>query len=137
MSCSKVSFRYKDYRDGGSTKLLCLDAVEFIRRFVQHCLPLGFQKIRYYGILGTRNRKDKLAKLQHSLGFAPCSADVITPEEEKPNELCCPACGKPALCSIIIPAAISTKHWPPQVAGGANSNAQRAPPLRAPDFHSF
>lgn len=52
----KVSFSYKDYRDGGKTKLMTLDAAEFLRRFCMHILPKGFRKIRHYGILSSRNK---------------------------------------------------------------------------------
>lgn len=41
---------------------LSLDAMEFIRRFLLHVLPSGFQKIRYYGFLSNRNQKTKLLK---------------------------------------------------------------------------
>ena len=36
---------------------MTLDADEFIRRFLIHVLPSGFQRIRYYGLLGNRYRK--------------------------------------------------------------------------------
>ena len=62
-----VSFTYKDYRQNGAQKVMSLTAVEFIRRFLQHCLPPGFQKIRYYGMLSTRCRKTKLLLLQQSM----------------------------------------------------------------------
>jgi Putative transposase/Transposase zinc-binding domain len=52
----KVSFRWKDYRDGGSQKIMTLTAQEFIRRFLMHVLPSGFVRIRYYGFLANRNR---------------------------------------------------------------------------------
>lgn len=127
----KVSFSCKDYRQGGKTTMACLDAVEFIRRFVQHCLPLGFQKIRYYGILATRNRKDKLAKLQAGLGFTPAKAEPEPAGEEKLNDLCCPACGKSTLRRIIMPASLPPRHRPAQASAAANSNTQRAPPFQA------
>ena len=50
-----VSFRYKDNRDHGVQKIMTLQAVEFIRRFLQHILPNNFYKIRYYGILAPVN----------------------------------------------------------------------------------
>ncbi len=50
-----VSFRYKDNRDHGAQKIMTLQAVEFIRRFLQHILPNNFYKIRYYGILAPVN----------------------------------------------------------------------------------
>ena len=49
MTDSTVTFRYRDYRDHNKMKLMTLDAMEFIRRFLLHVLPSGFQKIRYYG----------------------------------------------------------------------------------------
>ena len=45
-----VTFRYTDSKTG-ETKLMSLDPTEFIRRFLQHVLPSGFMKIRYYGFL--------------------------------------------------------------------------------------
>ena len=53
----KVSFMYKDYRDGSKQKLMTLDGVEFLRRFAMHILPKGFVKVRYYGIMSNRYQK--------------------------------------------------------------------------------
>ena len=55
----KVVFRWRDYRDSRE-KVMSLDAFEFIRRFLLHVLPTGFFKVRYYGILASRNLKTKL-----------------------------------------------------------------------------
>ena len=57
----KVSFHYKDYKAAGIRKTISLDAIEFIRRFMQHVLPSGFYKIRYFGFMAICNMKDKLA----------------------------------------------------------------------------
>ena len=51
----KVTFRYKDSRDH-RWKTMSLSALEFIRRFLQHVLPRGFHKIRYYGLFSPSNR---------------------------------------------------------------------------------
>ena len=40
---------------------MALAAEEFIRRFLIHVLPEGFQRIRYYGFLANRYREQKLA----------------------------------------------------------------------------
>jgi hypothetical protein len=56
----KVTFSYKDYKTGSSCKSLTLDATEFIRRFMQHVLPCGFYKIRYFGILALCNLASKM-----------------------------------------------------------------------------
>lgn len=57
-----VTFHYRDYKDQGKVKTLSLDAMEFMRRFMMHVLPSGFQKIRYYGFLSNCNRRTKLQK---------------------------------------------------------------------------
>ena len=48
----KVRFRWRDYRDNNRHKTMELAAEEFIRRFLLHVLPEGFQRIRYYGLYG-------------------------------------------------------------------------------------
>ena len=54
-----VKFRWKDYRDRKS-KIMELPGAEFTRRFMQHILPSGFYKIRYYGIMSSANSKTKM-----------------------------------------------------------------------------
>jgi hypothetical protein len=56
----KVCFKWKDYRHGGETKIMEVDAVEFINRFMMHVLPCGFYKIRYYGIFANKLSNDLL-----------------------------------------------------------------------------
>lgn len=50
-----VSFRIKDYRCGSMIKTISLPVLEFLRRFLQHVLPGGFYKIRYFGYLTQKN----------------------------------------------------------------------------------
>jgi len=45
----QVTFRWRDSADGNQQKLMTIDAVEFIRRFLLHVLPRGFVKIRHFG----------------------------------------------------------------------------------------
>ena len=63
-----VMFNYKDYRDCNKTKEMTLEAGEFMRRFLLHVLPDNFYKIRYYGILSSRNKKTKLTQCRQILG---------------------------------------------------------------------
>lgn len=56
---SHVSFSAKDYRTN-ETNTITVTHVEFIRRFLMHVLPSGFQKIRYYGFLNNRYKKVNL-----------------------------------------------------------------------------
>jgi Putative transposase/Transposase zinc-binding domain len=76
----KVRFGWKDYRDNHQQKTMSLPADEFIRRFLLHVLPEGFQRIRYYGFLGNRYRQKKLARCRQLLGMT--SSDEPAPTEE-------------------------------------------------------
>jgi len=62
-----VTFSYQDYRQRGRTRIMTLDAVEFIQRFLQHVLPTGFVKIRYYGIFAHVLKQKLLAVVRKSL----------------------------------------------------------------------
>jgi len=69
VSCShtEVRFRYKDYAHGNRRKVLSLEPAEFIRRFLLHVLPSGFMRIRHYGILANRAKREKLAQARTAL----------------------------------------------------------------------
>jgi Putative transposase len=64
-----VSFLWRDNSDGNRNKIMTLDANDFIRRFLLHVLPARFVKIRYNGLLGSRNRKATLIKCHELLGL--------------------------------------------------------------------
>lgn len=63
----QVTFRYKDYKADGATKLMTLTNGEFTRRFSQHILPGRFVRIRHYGILSSAWKRGKLQALQKEL----------------------------------------------------------------------
>lgn len=65
-----VTYDYKDYRQNGKHKLMRMHAVNSLGLFVQHILPLGFVRIRHYGILAPSNR-DKLRNVQIQLRATP------------------------------------------------------------------
>jgi len=65
-----VTFEWKDYRGGNQSKLMTLPADEFIRRFLQHAVPPGFQRIRYYGFLANCHRSAKLELCRRLLATA-------------------------------------------------------------------
>jgi hypothetical protein len=71
LAYGKVTFRYRT-TDTGKLKTCTLPAEEFIRRFLQHVLPKGFVKVRYYGFLSPGCRQ-RLTALHQQLGSA--SAD--------------------------------------------------------------
>ncbi len=98
-----VSFTYKDYGDGDKQKLMTLDAKEFLRRFKQHILPRGFTKIRTYGYLANRNRRERinavLAKMKLPLhkGLIQIPIDVRLRESYGINMKACGICQKNTL----------------------------------------
>ena len=56
----KVTFEYKDYKDNSKIKLMTISGEEFIRRFLLHILPDKFTKIKHYGLLSNRNKKNNI-----------------------------------------------------------------------------
>jgi hypothetical protein len=72
-----VSFRYKDYADGGKQKEMTISATEFLRRFCMHILPKGFRKIRHYGFLSNRcSQVFKQQQLQMGIVIKPQSTEM-------------------------------------------------------------
>jgi 4-hydroxy-3-methylbut-2-en-1-yl diphosphate synthase IspG/GcpE len=59
----KVTFAYRD-REQNETREMTIDAGEFIRRFLLHILPKGFMKIRYFGFLAHKNKKQAIPVLR-------------------------------------------------------------------------
>jgi hypothetical protein len=111
MEDGRVSFEWKDYADGNKTKIMTLDAVEFIRRFLLHILPAGFVRIRQFGFLANRARGKKLALCRTLLSAltAPQNDAVIvdrsgSPKDRSPKP--CPVCknGHMILIRIFLPA---------------------------------
>jgi hypothetical protein len=107
----KVSFRYKDYRHESQQKTMTLDAEEFIRRFLLHILPDGFQRIRYYGFLGNRYREEKLARCRELLDMPasePPALDATKDYRDRYEELtgaslrACPVCHQGHMVSMAI-----------------------------------
>jgi hypothetical protein len=97
----QVRFRYKDYADGNTWKVMKLSAEEFIRRFLLHVLPKRFVRIRHYGLLAGRNVPTKLALCQELLHKetkpqppAPPAKteEVVLTDLDRPL---CPHCGHP------------------------------------------
>ena len=58
-----VTFSAKNYRKEGRMEEITISCTEFVRRFMMHVLPAGFQKIRYYGFLGNRKKKANLKRI--------------------------------------------------------------------------
>ena len=109
----QVRFQWKDYRHEGQSKTMTLSADEFIRRFLLHVLPDGFQRIRYYGLLGNRYRKEKLERCRCLLGMPAPAVPSREPATDKDyhdryEELTgdslyrCPQCGQGRMLVVKI-----------------------------------
>ena len=108
----KVTFSARDYRTG-ETKAITMENTEFIRRFLMHVLPSGFQKIRYYGFLNNRMKSHNLKLIfklqgyqkfkQRYIGFT--MADLL--KKVWNYDICrCPVCG----CSSMTHAGRTYAH---------------------------
>lgn len=101
----KVIFRFRR-SDTGQWRTCTLDALEFIRRFLQHVLPKGFVKVRYYGLFSPGNRRLLETVRQALTDAMPCPAAAeatntstrdqpATSQQQADEPLCCPVCGQP------------------------------------------
>jgi hypothetical protein len=104
----QVTFRYRDSTTR-HWKTRTLPAEEFIRRFLQHVLPKGFQKVRYYGFFSAGQRP-RLQQVRQLLG--PADPPQSTPLAQVPSQpaaptspplIPCPTCGRPMRRSQTLP----------------------------------
>lgn len=65
-----VTFRYRDRSDNNKCKQMTINAQEFIRRFLLHVLPESFMRIRHYGFLANRCKKQNLARCRELLNLS-------------------------------------------------------------------
>ena len=89
MEDGKVTFRWKDYAHGGKKRKMTLAAEEFIRRFLIHVLPKGLMRIRHYGWMANRCRRQRAAQCRALLAAEP-------PPPVNSNDVParrCPSCG--------------------------------------------
>jgi hypothetical protein len=102
-----VTFRYKDSRQQ-RWKTMTLSALEFMRRFLQHVLPAGFHKVRFYGLLapGNRARLPQIRELLLSTCPNPQQTTSATPDRQpaqqglKPST--CPQCQVGSLVVVLF-----------------------------------
>jgi Putative transposase len=94
---------------------MALTANEFIRRFLLHVLPEGFQRIRYYGFLSNRCREEKLARCRQLLAMPqpePSARDAVADYRDLYEEITgtllreCPACHHGRMLIIDVITAI-------------------------------
>jgi hypothetical protein len=119
-----VTFKWKDYRAKGRTKYktMKLSTGEFMRRFLLHVLPIGFHRIRHYGLIANAGRRDNLAKVRHLLNVSSEADDAMSIDEAKAEPVqptyVCPDCGAPM---IIVETLVRGQpiRAPPRLRGAA------------------
>jgi hypothetical protein len=114
----EVTFQWKDYRhqDRQKSRIMTLPADEFIRRFLLHALPAGFQRIRHFGLLANRHRERRLSLcrqlLTHPLAEllpSPARCRQLSPAPASRLPQRCPNCGTGIMLRVgFLPAY----RWP-------------------------
>jgi len=104
----KVTFTYRDRKNDNILRIKTLEAEEFIRRFLLHILPEGFMKIRHFGFLSNRRKKENMQLCRELIGDnSPAPKQEKKTAEELMLELTgidiarCPCCGKGTMKIIM------------------------------------
>ena len=116
----RVIFRYRD-TDTGHERLCTLQAEDFIHRFLQHVLPKGFVKVRYYGIFSSGLRKPLSAlrqQLQESYPIGPKAQTAQSDDASTSFQL------------DLHGSAIQNHHRCPNCGGSMQPTSMILPPAR-------
>ena len=114
----RVIFKWRDYKDGNTMKTMSVSVEEFMRRFLLHVIPKRFVRIRFYGLLSNRNKKEMLIKCR-ALLHEDTNDDETAEENPDTGEslmvgisendyLVCPECqkGKMFIVMVIEPETV-------------------------------
>jgi len=107
-----VTFRWKDYAHHSKCRAMTLTSEEFLRRFLQHVLPKGLPRIRYFGWFANRRRRELLPLCRSLLAVAP------PPAEANPVATAvwlCPIRASPMRVVELLTAARIQQEQGPQV----------------------
>jgi hypothetical protein len=115
----EVTLSYRDRKHGDRKKTIPLMAHEFIRRFLLHVLPDGFMRVRHFGFLANRSKKQALPQCRKLLGANP--ALPLSPSESAKDLLLritgidlnrCPSChnGTMIVVAELLPIS-SSSRW--------------------------
>jgi len=109
----RVTFRWKNYARDGEPATMTLNAEEFIRRFLLHVLPRGFVKLRHFGFLANRGRRENIVLCRKLLAASSTAPPDLSPppchsdEAEIDAADRCPRCkvGSMRMLEILLPQA--------------------------------
>jgi Putative transposase/Transposase zinc-binding domain len=111
-----VRFRWRDYADHDRVKVMTLDVDEFLRRFLLHVVPRGFMRIRHFGLLANRTRRDRLTQCRNLLAQPPPTAVPLVSTTDLIHRLLgrdasrCPSCreGRMQIVAVLAPSPIDS-----------------------------
>ncbi|MBM4355064.1 MAG: IS91 family transposase [Deltaproteobacteria bacterium] len=113
----QVTFEYKDRRDNDAVKTRSLPADQFIRRFLLHILPPGFQRIRHFGLFASRHKAENLACCCKLLDYVPAPPPPIKSAHDLMLDVAlkdidaCPFCRQGRLTTVaIVPRFAPAPH---------------------------
>lgn len=117
----RVTFRWKNYRAGGRESTTSLAGAEFVARYMQHVLPRGLVRIRYYGLLSNCQRQQQLARCRALIGVSTeplASQPMAAKGAERPGPkgwaqsepTACPSCGRGRL--VLLETWPRVNGWP-------------------------
>ena len=108
MTEETVTYLVKDYKNEGKMIPYTVDGTEFLRMFLMHVLPKGFVRIRHYGILSCRCKREKMKlcrKLLNCVQYLSRLRDKTVTEKLMilyRRDICkCEACGGKLLSARV------------------------------------
>ena len=115
----EVTLSYRDRKDSDRKKTMTLEAQEFIRRFLLHVLPEGFMRIRHFGFLANRAKKQSLAQCRKLLDLQPplppcsnLSAKDLLLKLTRVDLSRCPSCLEGMMIAVgDLPSSSSLPRW--------------------------
>jgi Putative transposase len=107
----RVTFRWENYARAGEPATMTLKVEEFIRRFLMHALPRGFVKVRHFGLLANRGRRENVVLCRKLLAASSTVLPDLAPPPRHSDELetdtadRCPRCklGCMRMLEILLP----------------------------------
>jgi hypothetical protein len=108
----KVRFSWKDYRHGCVQRTREMDAVEFLRRFLQHALPKRFMRIRHFGFLCNRLRTPNLALCRKILGVDQERCEDNDPQAGETETSDPASCGTSRCPLCKVGRMVILESWP-------------------------
>jgi len=107
-----VKFTCKQYRQDGRRKTMELPSEEFIRRLLMHVVPKGLMRVRHYGFLSNRTRREKIGLISAWLNQPKEPETKVQPDrmEGAYAEYVCRICKN----GTMVPITPANDHGPPR-----------------------